>query len=335
MLSLQLCLSIAPLLAGTEARHESFPSLSSAIPYHLIAQADGQLPATPVVLTTDDDDEEEDDDDDREGHRDGRRREEHGSRRDGDARHPESEDKHDGDRRKPEVHRPEARRPDGPVRPQVPSEPKPQPGHSGPPHQPQHGKSPMPPHGPQAPGGFHPPMMGMGMPNFGRAFGGGSPFGGMLPGHPSGHGPGGSVLAGIIFELLDQNHDGNLSRVEFQKLADAVEKSHHPRLIMPTNAGPGHGPDGDHGRPQLSRRNGPPMIHQPMPLDQAHKPDGDHKSEANHRPDGEHDRKPEHNRKPERGDHDEHREHDERGGDRHRTDGERGEKSREHQEPRI
>jgi hypothetical protein len=98
MLSLQLCLSIAPLLAGTEARQESFQSLSSTIPYHLIAQADGRLLATPVVLTTDDDDDEEedDDDDDRKGHRDGGRREEHGSRRDGDARRPESEDKHEG-----------------------------------------------------------------------------------------------------------------------------------------------------------------------------------------------------------------------------------------------
>lgn len=333
MLSLQLCLSIAPLLVGTDARQDSFSSLSSTIPYHLIAQADGRLSATPVVFAIDDDD--EDDDDDREGHRDGGRREEHGSRRDGDARRSESEDKHEGDGRKPEGHRPETHRPDGPGRPQGPGEHKPQPGHEGPSHQPPHGKPSMPPHGPQAPGGFRPPMMGLGMPNFGRAFGagapfgGGSPFGGMPSGQPQGHGPGGSVLAGIIFELLDQNHDGNLSRVEFQKLADAVEKAHHPRQNMPSHAGPGKGPDDDHGRPQLSRRNGPPMIHQPLPLHQAHRPEGDRRPDTSHRPGGEHDRKPEHSDKGE------HREHGERDGDRPRPDGERGEKSREHQEPRI
>jgi hypothetical protein len=169
-------------------------------------------------------------------------------------------------------------------------------------------------------------------------FGQGSPFGGgsgKPPVQSSGHGPGSSVLSGIIFELLDQNHDGNLSRGEFQKLADAVQKSHHPPMMMPTPFGPGKGPDHNLSRPQLSRRTGPPMIHRPFPLFQAHKPDGDHKPEGNHRPDGERDRNPEQDRKPEHGDKDEHREHNEREGDRHRPDGEREEKSREHQEPRI
>lgn len=335
MLSLQLCLSIAPLLAGSEGRHESLQSLSHAIPYHLIAQADGRLPATPVVLVTDDDDDDEDEDDDEhDGRRDGDRREEHEARRDGSARRPAPEEKHEGDRRAPEGHRPEARRPEGPGRPHGPGEHKPQPDHKGPPHQPQHGQPSTPPHGPQHPGGFRPPMMGMGMPIPGRAFGGGSPFGGMHAGQPSGHGPGSSVLTGIIFELLDQNHDGNLSRGEFQKLADAVQKSHHPPM-MPARSGPGEGPDQNHGRPQLSRRMGPPMIHQPFPLMQAHKPDGDHRPEGNRGPEGDRDHRPEHDRKPEHRDNDDHREHGENNRDRLRPDGERGERSREHQEPRI
>lgn len=319
MLSVQLCLSLAPLLAGSEARPESFQSLSSAIPYHLIAHAEGELLVTTVVLSTDDDvDEEEDDDDDREKRRDGDRRKPEG--RSAESRRPQPG--------RPDAHRGEAHRPDGPGRPQGPGEHRPQPDYKGPAHQgePEHGRQPTPPQGSQHPGGFHPPIMGMGMPHFGGMLGHGSPFGGrpgMQPGQPSGHGPGSSVLTGIIFELLDQNHDGNLSRGEFQKLADAVEKSHHPPMIMPPHSGPGKGPDADHSRPQLSRRGGPPMIHQPLPLHQSHKP------EAHHKPDREKDRKPEH------GDKEDHREHGEHGSDRHRPDEDRGEKSREHKEPRI
>ena len=304
MLSVHLCLSLAPLLAGFEARPESFQSTSSAIPLQLIAHADGQLLATPVVLSTDDDD---DNDDDREERRDSERRghdrreEERGEgdRGEGDHRKPEGGS---AEGRRPQPGRPEAHRPDGPGRHQGPGEHKPQPEHKGPPHQgpPEHGKQPSPP---QGPGGFHPPMMGMGMPHFGGMFGHGSPFGGrpgMQPGQPSVHGPGSSVLTGIIFELLDQNHDGNLSRSEFQKLADAVEKSHHPPMIMPPHSGSGNGPDADHSRPQLSRRGGPPMLHQGSPLHQAQKPDDHHKADGDHRPDGD-----------------------------------RGEKTRAHQEPRI
>ena len=339
MLSVHLCLSLAPLLAGSEARPESLQSMSSPIPFQLIAHADGRLLATPVVFSTDDDEEEEDDDDDREERRDSerpghdRREEERGEgkRGEGDHRKPEGGS---AEGRRPQPGRPEAHRPDGPGRHQGPGEHKPQPEHKGPPHQgpPEHGKQPSPPHGPQGPGGFHPPMMGMGMPHFGGMFGHGSPFGGrpgMQPGQPSVHGPGSSVLTGIIFELLDQNHDGNLSRGEFQKLADAVEKSHHPPMIMPPHSGPGNGPDADHSRPQLSRRGGSPMLHQGSPLHQAHKPDDHHKADGDHRPDGEMNRKPEH------GDKEDHREHGEHGTDRHRPDGDRGEKTREHQEPRI
>lgn len=335
MLSLQLCLSIAPLLAGSDARHDSFPPVSLTIPYHLIAHTDGQLPATPVVLITDDDDDEDDDDDDKD--RDERREEltrrDRDDRRDGEDRKPESRPA-EGRRPQPEGLRDriEMHRPDGPGHPPKDGDHRPQPDHKQQPHQgpSQHDKSHAPQPTPAASGGFRPPVMGM--PHFGGMFGHGSPFGGG-PGkpqaQPAGHGHESSVLTGIIFELLDQNHDGNLSRGEFQKLADAVQKSHHPPMMMPTHFGPGEGPNPNLGRPQLSRRNGPPMIHQPMPPHQAHKPDGDHKPEGNPRPDGEHDRKPEHS------DQDGHRERGERDSFRPRPDGERGAKSREHQEPRI
>ncbi len=72
MLSVHLCLSLAPLLAGSEARAESLQSVSSAMPFQLIAHADGRLLATPVVLSTDDED--DDDDDDREERRESDRR---------------------------------------------------------------------------------------------------------------------------------------------------------------------------------------------------------------------------------------------------------------------
>ena len=321
MLSVQLCLSLAPLLAGSEARPVSLQSLSSAIPYQLVAHADEQLRVTTLVLSTDDDDDEEDDDDeDRQDRRGGERGKPEG--RSAESRRPQHG--------RPDAHHGEAHRPDGPGRPHGPGEHRPQPDHKVPDHQgpPEHGKQSTPPHGPQHPGGFHPPIMGMGMgmPRFGGMFGHGSSFGGrpgMPPGQPSGHGPGSSVLTGVIFELLDHNHDGNLSRGEFQRLADAFEKSHHPPMIMPPHSGPGNGPEGDHGHPQLSRRGGSPVIHQARPLPQAHKPDGDY------RPDGENDRKPEH------GDKEEHRDDDTHGRDRHRPDGDRDEKSREHQEPRI
>jgi hypothetical protein len=325
MLSVHLCLSLAPLLAGSEARPDSLQSLSSKIPYHLIAHADGELLVTTVVLSTDDDDKDDDDDDDRE------------ERRDGDRRKPEAGS---AEGRRPQPGRPEAHRPDGPGRPHGPGEHRPQPDHKGAPHQgpPEHGTQPSPPHDPQGPSRFRPPMMGMGMPHFGGMFGHGAPFGGrpgMQPGQPSGHGPGSSVLTGIIFELLDQNHDGNLSRGEFQKLADAVQKSHHPPMIMPAHSGPGQGPEGDHGRPQLSRRGGPPMIHQGRPLLQAHKPDADRKPEGDHRPESARHSDGEKDRRPERGDKEDHRDDDSHERDRHRPDGERGEKSPEHQEPRI
>jgi hypothetical protein len=329
MLSVQLCLSLAPLLAGSEARPESLQSLTAAIPYHLIARAEGQLLVTTLVLSTDDDD--DDDDDDREERRDGDRRKQEGGAAEG---------------RRPHPGRPEAHHPEGPGHPHGAGEHRPQPDHKGAPHQgpPEHGQQPSPPHDPSGPGGFRPPMMGMGMPHFGGMFGHGAPFDGrpgMQPGQPSGHAPGSAVWTGIIFELLDQNHDGNLSRGEFQKLADAVQKSHHPPMIMQAHFGPGQGPEGDHGRPQLSRRGGPPMLHQGRLLLQAHKPDADrkpdadHKADGDHRPDSDHHSDGDKDRKPERGEKEDHRDDDAHGRDRHRPDGERGEKSREHQEPRI
>ena len=383
MLSLQLCLSIAPLLAGSEARPEAIPSLVSAVPYHLIAQADGHLTLTPVVFNAeeddDDDDDDRDDDDRREGRGDRReggedRRPEHGR----DDRKPEGRDEeghrpqlHRPDGR-PENHRPEMHRPEGrPGRDQKPGEHQPPRGPQGPLDKkpgdqpaPQHGPHGPQQHGPQGHGEVHPPVPGQGMPDFSnafgpgspfaRAFGGGSPFGVGSPfagrssvmariHQPAGHGPGNSVLSGIIFELLDQNHDGNLSRGEFQKLADAVEKAHHPQMGPAAGAGPQIGP-GPHigpgpgnARSQLSRRNGPPMIHQPRPLLQAHKPDGD-KKPGEHRPAGEPDRKPESVKKD---DHREHgdREHGDRDGkregDHRRPDGDHGKKPSDRDEPRI
>ena len=70
MLSVHLCLSLAPLLFGSEARPESLQSMSSAMPFQLIAHADGRFLATRVVLSTDDEEEDDDDDDDREERRD-------------------------------------------------------------------------------------------------------------------------------------------------------------------------------------------------------------------------------------------------------------------------
>lgn len=335
MLSVHLCLSLAPILAGSEARPESLQSLSSAIPYRLIAHSDGQPLATSVAFSADGDDANDDADEGKE-RRDGERRgrdrrdEPRGEvkRGEGDHRKPEGAGA-EGRRSqsgRPEVHRSEGHRPDNTGRHEGSGEHELKPEHKGAPHQgpPEHGKRPSPPHGPQGPGGFHPPRIGMGMPHIGGMFGPRSPFGdrpGMPPVQSHGHGK--SVLASIIFELLDQNHDGSLSRGEFQKLADAVEKSHHPPMIMPPHSGPGKGPDADHSRPQLSRRGGPPMIHQPLPLHQLHKP------EAHHKPDGEKDRKPEH------GDKEDHSERGEHGSDRHRPDEDRGEKSLEHKEPRI
>ena len=76
------------------------------------------------------------------------------------------------------------------------------------------------------------------------------------------HGLSSGPMSGIIFELLDLNQDGNLSREEFQRLPVAVSKSHpHPEQAHGPQA---HGPQG-HG-PQVHG----PQVHGP----QAHGPQG-------------------------------------------------------------
>lgn len=99
------------------------------------------------------------------------------------------------------------------------------------------------------------------------------------------NGPGPSPLAGVLFHVLDQNHDGQLSPPEFSRLAEALEQSHGQpsrvaignrpaapsRLIQPNPlihgqqdqrrgdppAG-GRGQPGPH-RPAPDRRDGPPQ----------------------------------------------------------------------------
>jgi hypothetical protein len=60
-------------------------------------------------------------------------------------------------------------------------------------------------------------MMGHGFP----------PFGGPAASHQ------GPPMANLIFELLDNNHDAQLSRDEFQKLVQAAERAHHPSSGFP------------------------------------------------------------------------------------------------------
>lgn len=91
--------------------------------------------------------------------------------------------------------------------------------------------------------------------------------------HGPQHGPGlgSGPISGLVFELLDLNHDGSLSREEFQRLIAAVDKSHPrppqhdgPQVHGPQVHGmPGHGPDGRAEGPKESHGFGPrpPVMH--------------------------------------------------------------------------
>lgn len=79
-------------------------------------------------------------------------------------------------------------------------------------------------------------------------------------GPQNGHGFSAGPMSGLVFELLDLNGDGNLSRDEFQRLVAAVEKS-HPR--PPQHDGPhAHGPQA-HGPQAHGPHAHGPQAHGP------------------------------------------------------------------------
>ena len=75
----------------------------------------------------------------------------------------------------------------------------------------------------------------------------GNPFGGRDAGI--------GEVSKIMFELLDSNHDGSLSREEFQKLTAAVEKAHQPHPQNHPSPGP-----------QFNFRQPPGFGNGPQPL---------------------------------------------------------------------
>ncbi len=80
------------------------------------------------------------------------------------------------------------------------------------------------------------------------------------------HGLSSGPMSGIIFELLDLNQDGNLSREEFQRLPAAVSKSHpHPEQGHgPQAHGPqAHGPQA-HGPQGHGPQSHGPQVHGPQ-----------------------------------------------------------------------
>jgi hypothetical protein len=68
---------------------------------------------------------------------------------------------------------------------------------------------------------------------------------------PDGPGPGGPPPAMRLFERFDENHDGRLSREEFEKLAGRMRQ-----MGPPPGRGPG-GPDGPRGWGRAGRLDGP------------------------------------------------------------------------------
>jgi len=127
-----------------------------------------------------------------------------------------------------------------------------------------HGRMRMPhmakPQSPKSPFAHHPQSGNAGAP-FGPHF---NPMHGSHLGSSSG--PHGDPISTVLFELLDLNHDGNLSRDEFQRLAAATAKAHpsEPRMHGPNpkaddKPSPHHGVPGFEG--SRGFRPGPPMLH--------------------------------------------------------------------------
>ncbi len=127
------------------------------------------------------------------------------------------------------------------------------------------------PQSPKSPFAQHPQFGNAGAP-FGPHF---SPLHGSHLGSSSGPqahvsaggaGPHADPMSAILFELLDLNHDENLSRDVFQRLSAATAKAHssQPRMHAPSpkadhEPGPHHGATGFEA-PQ-SFKPGPPMHH--------------------------------------------------------------------------
>lgn len=89
-----------------------------------------------------------------------------------------------------------------------------------------------------------------------------------------GHSPGPAEVSKLIFELADLNHDGSLSREEFQRLADAVQRTHHGAPQHgPTPGAPSRAPGQTNSPP--FRRVSPPMLHRDGPGGEASRPEMD------------------------------------------------------------
>ncbi len=91
---------------------------------------------------------------------------------------------------------------------------------------------------------------------------------GPMPGGPASHAP----MAGLLFGLLDGNHDGNLSREEFQRLAEVMDHAHHSG--NQNHPMPGMGPGPDMHRQAMDRPANGPESRVNSPPQQLSRPHG-------------------------------------------------------------